>query len=100
MALTLCTEGKSKKIPWPVRSGRVEDVTEGSVDIFYREGPPDKSPAQLFKVITKENLKWHPDKSSKFFAGLDLSETEKAAAAIVARTVVALRGEFHERKSS
>ncbi|KAL9099249.1 MAG: hypothetical protein Q9163_005228 [Psora crenata] len=76
---------KSENIPWPVKSGRWEDVAKEEVEAFYRHAPqttggPD---VDLLDVLKKERVRWHPDKMQQRAGsdGLD-AETMKRVTAV------------------
>ena len=45
-------------------------MTEANVKAFFRNAPPDASvPATMFKTMSIENMRWHPDKIGFAFGG-------------------------------
>lgn len=56
-------------LPWPVLSGRWQDVDEASVSDFVKHAPGAvfKDSREFRKVVRKELLRWHPDKISQRF---------------------------------
>jgi hypothetical protein len=61
-------------------------VTETNVKEFFSKAPPNASDAaDLFKAMSKENLRWHPDK-----IGVMLGETREDVA-MIGRVVIRLR---------
>lgn len=57
-------------IPWPVQSGRREDISRTSVQAFFQQHPPEELP-RLLKV---ERVQWHPDKMQQRLRGEALDE--------------------------
>jgi hypothetical protein len=58
-------EKVAQLIPWPVLSGRVEDVDEAAIESFLRAAPgwmADKS-----GLLKAERVRWHPDKMQRRF---------------------------------
>jgi hypothetical protein len=69
-------------------------VTEANVKVFFHMAPPDASiPAAMFKTMSMENLRWHPDKISLVFGGERPEDV-----AMIGRIVIQLRATAqHER---
>jgi hypothetical protein len=93
---------RPEMIPWPVQSGRWEDVTEFNVTEFFSRGmviPETPESGELrFKAISAENLRWHTDKvMSKF--GSDIFESPyEPALNCIARILVGLWKEARESR--
>lgn len=49
-------------IPWPVASGRLEDVDRKTIEKFYLSAPVHKDGDGLYNLLKTERVKWHPDK--------------------------------------
>lgn len=65
------------KIPWPVESGRLEDVEKGPVEQFFLDAQGflgDKE--DIMDVLKAERIKWHPDKAQQRWGKKGLSEKE------------------------
>jgi len=63
-------------IPWPVVSGKFEDLKVGSVKEFFMRAPRErlwggKSPTleQLQNLVKAERIRWHPDSIQRQFGG-------------------------------
>ncbi len=62
-------------------------MTETNVKEFFSKAPPNASdPADHFKAMSKENLRWHPDK-----IGLLLEGDQREEVAMIGRVVIRLR---------
>jgi hypothetical protein len=61
-------------IPWPVESGRRNDVALKEVERFFLYAPTAGQPteAQLGKVLKLERVRWHPDKIQQKLGGQDV----------------------------
>ncbi|KAK9472925.1 uncharacterized protein V1510DRAFT_402941 [Dipodascopsis tothii] len=57
-------------VPWPVVSGRREDISARAVGLFFHDAPKD--------VIKRERIRWHPDKVKQRFAQCALSADDVA----------------------
>ena len=57
-----------ERIPWPVMSGRWEDVGKEEVERFFGHAPMEKE-ADLGKVLKVERVRWHPDKMQQRAGG-------------------------------
>jgi limonene-1,2-epoxide hydrolase len=83
-----------------VKSGKVEDVNDKTVEAFFREATPDHdNTRKMFSLMNMECLKWHTDRIPKLF-GSDatdaaLSELFKT----IVRIVVKLRSEAQENRA-
>jgi hypothetical protein len=57
------TEG-SQKLPWPVWSGKRDDISKDEIETFFLNGPTSGNPdqADLLKTLKIERVRWHPDK--------------------------------------
>jgi hypothetical protein len=60
----------SSLIPWPVISGKLEDVSKETVRNFFQRHPPEDLPS-LLKV---ERVQWHPDKMQQRLRGQALND--------------------------
>lgn len=63
-------------IPWPVESGKREDVSEKAVERFFVYAPSSGKPteSQLHKILKVERVRWHPDKIQQKWGGQDVNE--------------------------
>lgn len=50
-------------VPWPVKSGRWQDVNEANVRAFLRHAPDDASenPRRFRSLLRRQSLRWHMD---------------------------------------
>ncbi|KFY58966.1 hypothetical protein V496_05898 [Pseudogymnoascus sp. VKM F-4515 (FW-2607)] len=78
-------------IPWPTKSGRFGDLTEGNVISFYCEACPEAKTAAMFITMQRENLKWHPDKMVNLYRNCAPSGADKLAIEMICRVVLDLR---------
>ena len=55
-----------ERIPWPVASGKAEEVCKEEVERFFMHAPQAAAGGQggvdLMEVLKKERVRWHPDK--------------------------------------
>ncbi|KAI1096337.1 hypothetical protein F5B19DRAFT_435960 [Rostrohypoxylon terebratum] len=83
-------------IPWPVKSGLQSDVNEANVKLFFAKAPPADlvdSGDKQFKLISKENMRWHTDKVMQRFGSDAVNGAAKSSLGIVAKVVIELRQE-------
>ncbi|KAI0887293.1 uncharacterized protein GGS22DRAFT_107370 [Annulohypoxylon maeteangense] len=88
-------------IPWPVKSGLQSDVNEANVKLFFAKAPPAAlvdSGDKRFKLINKENLRWHTDKVMQRFGSDVVKGDAKAPLGVVAKVVIELRQEARNRR--
>ncbi|KAJ9137293.1 hypothetical protein NKR23_g9214 [Pleurostoma richardsiae] len=82
------------QIPWPVKSGRLEDVTSGNVSLFFERAPPIALAIDVaeerFRIISQENKRWHTDKIMSQFGPEILSGKYKDALDLIAKLMVQL----------
>lgn len=59
------------KIPWPVWSGKQDDLGKEEIEEFFLNGPTAGNPDQvaLMKVLKTERVRWHPDKIQQKLGG-------------------------------
>lgn len=50
------------KIPWPVNSGKLADVSQTSVEAFLRSANLQDT-RQFSEMLRRERVRWHPDKA-------------------------------------
>jgi hypothetical protein len=55
-------------IPWPVVSGRYQDVSQAQVEEFFESAPPQST--NLIALLKAERVRWHPDKMQQRFGKL------------------------------
>ncbi|QIW95261.1 hypothetical protein AMS68_000779 [Peltaster fructicola] len=79
-------------IPWPVKSGRWEDVDDAAITDFFRHGPDDVFEDPLaFKKFIKRQLKiWHTDKILQRFMGCKGLPDMERSLKLVAQILVGL----------
>lgn len=62
---------EAELIPWPVASGKLEDVDRKTVEIFYLSAPVHKDGDELYNLLKTERVKWHPDKIQQRWGQLE-----------------------------
>ena len=64
-------------IPWPVESGRRQDIEIGAVRQFFVYGPSGGNPTEqtLLRALKLERVRWHPDKIQQKLGGQDVDAT-------------------------
>lgn len=83
-------------IPWPVKSGLRSDVNEANVKLFFAKALPADlvdSGDKRFKLISKENMRWHTNKVMQRFGSDAVNGAAKSSLDIVAKVVIELRQE-------
>ncbi|KFY09029.1 hypothetical protein V492_05690 [Pseudogymnoascus sp. VKM F-4246] len=85
-------------IPWPVKSGRFEDVSVAEVGEFYRKACPDVGTEGMLKAMQREALKWHTDKIVNLYRGCKMGEEEKKVAGLISRVVIGLLKEARKAR--
>ena len=74
------TRVSAPKIPWPVRSGRLEDISKAAVEEFMRLGSAaavlgeEIKEIELLTVLKNERVRWHPDKMMRLHGSQGLQE--------------------------
>lgn len=67
--------GAEPAIPWPVTSGKAEDIEKVEVERFYLDygaaGSANEGKSALAKVLKTERVRWHPDKMQQKLGQLD-----------------------------
>lgn len=64
-------ENEKIAIPWPVKSGRLEDISKEEVETFIRNGAESAEAQDLVGLLKKERVRWHPDKMQQRVGPLD-----------------------------
>ena len=91
--------GNIDRIFYPVISGRRNDLTPASIESFFRTAPPAhirEDGAEMFKILQRENLRWHPDKILNLFENPGAEDKELVG--MVATVVIRLRKEFQVKR--
>ena len=88
--------GDPTNIPWPVISGKVEDVAKEAVEEFVLAAPRGGDQS-LQDVLKMERIRWHPDKAQQRWGMDALNEAEMKAITIVFQTIDALWVERQNR---
>ena len=76
-------EKAAVRLPWPTKSGRARDITQESVETFFRHGaeliatPQGDTPSlnALRSLLKLERVRWHPDKIHQRFGFLGVDES-------------------------
>ncbi|RSL61335.1 hypothetical protein CEP53_005167 [Fusarium sp. AF-6] len=67
------------QIPWPIKSGLRQDLSESAVRQFFRRTAfvhsSDDQAEEIFQVMTKETKRWHSDKIQHRF-GKDIFQSQ------------------------
>jgi hypothetical protein len=63
-------------IPWPVESGKKNDIDFKGIERFFLHAPTSGQPteAELGKILKLERIRWHPDKIQQKLGGQDVDE--------------------------
>ncbi|KAJ2970902.1 hypothetical protein NQ176_g7961 [Zarea fungicola] len=90
------------KIPWPTKSGKLDDVTEASVKRFFWDGPCHGKMAgeEWFSIMSAENKRWHTDKITARFGPGAVVEQHKEVLDLIARQVIELWKESRRSRHS
>ncbi|KAF2804590.1 uncharacterized protein BDZ99DRAFT_575239 [Mytilinidion resinicola] len=87
-------------IPWPVVSGKVEDVNDKNVEEFYRKATPYQDDAsKMFLFMKMECLNWHTDRLPQRLGDGEVDATLAGLFNTVMRMVIKLRSEVQERRA-
>ena len=85
------------KVPWPVKSGRWEDVNRSSVRYFFRKAVPihlaDHQGEEMYRTVCNENKRWHTDKITSKFGPEILKGQYGDAMNMIAKLMVQMRTE-------
>ncbi|OBT87351.1 hypothetical protein VE02_02998 [Pseudogymnoascus sp. 03VT05] len=97
-AFRASTSGDSE-IPWPVWSGKMEDLGKDEVESFFLNGPTAGEPdqADLVKTLKLERVRWHPDKIQQKLGGHGVDEAKMQGVTQVFQIVDRM---WNEMKSS
>lgn len=76
-ALAAGGKGDGAKIPWPVESGKIEDVDKKGIERFFELVVPEP---ELLDALKTERIRWHPDKIQQKLGKLNKEILEKAIA--------------------
>ena len=76
------------RLPWPVLSGDVQDVTESSVRDFFKRAAPVEE--DCFRLLTRELKRWHTDKLWSLVGKDAVLGPDRANIDLVTKTVVQL----------
>jgi len=103
---TLASEGSSKidiaSIPWPVESGRRNDVDLKEIERFFLYAPTAGQPTemQLGKVLKQERVRWHPDKIQQKLGGQDVEEAVIQAVTEVFQVIDRMWSDLRDAKKA
>ena len=90
-------EGSMKeRIPWPVESGRWQDVGKESVEAFFRNGVGLEG-VSLAEVLKRERVRWHPDKMQQRAGSEGIDNATMKAVTAVFQVVDRLWGETRKK---
>lgn len=89
------TQTTPSKIPWPVKSGSWQDVSESSVRCFFHKAVPvhlaDHQGEEMYRTICNENKRWHTDKITSRFGPDILKGPYRDALNMIAKLMVEVR---------
>jgi hypothetical protein len=76
-------------VPWPVRSGRWQDVSSGNVRCFFRNAPSGGSsdPAQSRSILRQQMWRWHEDRIRRSFPRI-ADDAEALELAVVVMQII------------
>jgi hypothetical protein len=87
-------------IPWPVKSGKVEDLNSVEVTRFYRNAlNPSLAVTAKLTLMNDELRKWHLDRMLRLSGGIKPEEELLDLLKMVTRVAIEIRNEFKERKN-
>ena len=73
-------DDKGLAIPWPVKSGRMEDISKEEVEKFMRNGIECSGTRDLTSLLKGERIRWHPDKMQQRAGSLNESSRRAVTA--------------------
>ncbi len=78
------------QIPWPVQSGKAEDVTESRIKAFFTYATPSEllGKEEWYRLMSQESKKWHTDKVMSQFGRTVLEGPYGDALNTMAKTIV------------
>ncbi|KAK4031292.1 putative reticulocyte-binding protein 2 like protein a protein [Parachaetomium inaequale] len=89
------TQATPSEIPWPVKSGSWQDVSESSVRYFFCKAVPvhlaDHQGEEMYRTICNENKRWHTDKITCRFGPGILKGPYGDAMSMIAKLMVQVR---------
>lgn len=71
---------REARLPWPVASGKAEDVNHKAVEQFLRHSSTaitkqkERGNDRLIAILKMERVRWHPDKMMQRFGILGIDE--------------------------
>ncbi|KAI9671021.1 MAG: hypothetical protein M1831_005106 [Alyxoria varia] len=84
MAFDSSTDDTPPNIPWPVKSGEMEHVSQEEVELFFGNGVGSGERSnELLSLLKVERVRWHPDKMNQRVGARHLEEA-KAKEAVTA----------------
>lgn len=86
-------------IPWPVASGRLEDVAKTAVERFMLAAPTNDE-LTLQDILKGERIRWHPDKAQQRWGKLGLDGEELRAITAVFQTLDEMWTERRQKAES
>lgn len=75
------------RIPWPVKSGKRQDVNRENVEEFFSEVQKMGDKPDQRALLKVERVRWHPDKMQQRFGARSLDEEARKAVTAVFQVV-------------
>ncbi|KAL9099217.1 MAG: hypothetical protein Q9187_009529, partial [Circinaria calcarea] len=98
------TEGKDIRlkelIPYPVKSLKLEDVSNEAVELFLQNAPQEDEATgevDLLAILKAERVRWHPDKIQQRYGSLGLDSGTTKGVTAVFQVIDRMWGEIREK---
>ena len=89
------------KVPWPVVTLRVADISHAAVEDFLRHAPRTNEQTgekqDLGSILKRERVRWHPDKVQQRYGSLELEPSTMKSVTAVFQIIDRLWTEEKER---
>jgi hypothetical protein len=98
-ALGDAAQGSDWHVPWPVLSGKRQDVSKEEVEAFFINAPTAGEPdrAELLKTLKAERVRWHPDKIQQKLGGHGVDEAKIQGVTAVFQIIDTMWNEMKSR---
>lgn len=89
-------EDVRESVPWPVKSGRWQDVNEANVRAFLRQAPDGvaSNPRRFRSLLRRQALRWHEDRLRHWFPRIAGNSAALELATTVMQVINGLTGDL------
>lgn len=87
------------EMPWPVWSGKKEDIGREEIEAFFRNAPTAGKPdeADILKILKAERVRWHPDKIQQKLGEQGVEEVKMRAVTAVFQIIDRMWNEIRDK---